>query len=117
MDSMWREPESGVAPQALLLAVLFASGAAALIYEVLWLRELGRLLRVTAQAAAVTFAVFFFGLAAGSVAWGRVAQHLRSPLRAYALLEIGIIGGLTVAGLMLAWRLRRLSRGRQPAVG
>jgi len=85
--------ERGIRPPTpLLLTVLFASGAAALIYEVLWLRELGRLFGATAQAAAVTFGAFFLGLAAGSLAWGRAAERLRSPLRAYALLEIGVAG-------------------------
>jgi spermidine synthase len=70
--------------------LFFASGAAALIYQVLWLKELGRLFGVTAHAAAVTLAVFFFGLAAGSISWGGTASRNRNPLRLYALLELGI---------------------------
>ena len=43
------------------LALFFASGYTGLVYEVLWLRELGLLFGNTAHAAATTFAVFFLG--------------------------------------------------------
>lgn len=74
----------------LLYALFFLSGAAALIYQVLWLKELGLVFGNTAYAAATTLAVFFLGLAAGSWAAGRRAARLANPLRAYALLELGI---------------------------
>ncbi len=73
-----------------LLAIFFASGAAALVYEVLWLKELGQLFGVTAHAAATTLAVFFLGLAAGGLVWGRRVERIARPLRAYALLEVAI---------------------------
>jgi spermidine synthase len=73
-----------------LLFLFFSSGVAALIYEVLWLKELGRLFGVTAHAAAATLAVFFLGLSAGGLVWGRRAERIRNPLRTYAWLEAGI---------------------------
>jgi spermidine synthase len=73
-----------------LLALFFASGAAALIYQVLWLKELGLLFGVTAYAAATTLAVFFLGLGAGSLVWGQRSACLENPLRVYGLLEVGI---------------------------
>lgn len=83
----------------LLLSIFFLSGAAALVYEVLWLKELGQLFGVTAYAAATTLAVFFLGLAAGGVVWGRRAPSLHGPLRTYALLEVGI----AVAAVAYFW--------------
>jgi len=77
-------------PLVRFLALFVASGAAALIYQVLWLKELGRLFGVTAYAASVTLAVFFLGLAFGGWALGRVADRLRNPLRTYAWLELGV---------------------------
>ena len=74
----------------LLLVIFFASGAAALIYEVLWLKELSRLFGGTAQAAATTLAVFFLGLSCGSRVWGHRAARDEDPLRTYAYLELGI---------------------------
>jgi spermidine synthase len=75
---------------AILLLLFFASGAAALIYQVLWLKELGRLFGVTAYAAATTLAVFFLGLSVGGFVWGRRTTRMANPLRVYGLLELAI---------------------------
>jgi spermidine synthase len=75
-----------------LLALVFASGFAALVYQVLWQRQLGLLFGNTAHAAAATLAIFFLGLALGSWLWGERAARTRAPLRGYALLELGIAG-------------------------
>lgn len=89
-----------------LLTLFFLSGAAALIYEVLWLKELGLLFGVTAYAAATTLAVFFLGLSAGSLVWGRRSQFFRRPLRVYALLEVGIaLSALLYFGLLDLYQL------------
>ncbi len=73
------------------LGVLFTlSGAAALIYQVLWVRELGLLFGSTAQAAALTIAIFFAGIALGGWLFGRLSGRLKRPLRAFGLVEIGV---------------------------
>jgi spermidine synthase len=77
-------------PLAGLLLLFWLSGAAALVYEVLWLKQLGRLFGVTAYASSTTLAVFFLGLSLGGLVWGRRAQRLNNPLRTYAWLEVGI---------------------------
>ncbi len=64
----------------IVLAVLFfVSGAAALTYQVLWVRELGLLFGSTAEAAALTIAIFFGGVSAGRS--GAAVWHcaFRSP--------------------------------------
>ena len=71
------------------LILVFISGLAGLIYQVLWMKQLGLLFGNTSQAAAVTLAAFFAGLAAGSWLWGRRCERIRNPLRAYAWLELG----------------------------
>ena len=73
-----------------LAGLVFLSGAASLVYEVLWLKELSLLFGSTAYAASTTLAVFFLGLAVGNAAFGRWSPRLRSPLRAYAWIELGI---------------------------
>ena len=73
-----------------LAGLVFVSGAASLVYEVLWLKELSLLFGSTAYAASTTLAVFFLGLAVGGAVFGRWSPHLRSPLRAYAWLELGV---------------------------
>lgn len=70
--------------------LFFFSGAASLIYQVLWQRELGLLFGNTTQATATTLAVFFLGLAGGSWWLGQRSLGWRNPLRAFARLELGI---------------------------
>ncbi len=74
-----------------ILAVLFfISGAAALIYQVLWVRELGLLFGATAEAAALTIAIFFTGIALGGYTFGRIAARHPRPLKLFGLVEIGV---------------------------
>ncbi|MDJ0841014.1 MAG: fused MFS/spermidine synthase [Acidobacteriota bacterium] len=86
----------------LTCALLFLiSGAAALIYEVLWMKELSLLFGNSAQAAAAVLAAFFAGLAAGNRYWGARAHRIRNPLKAYALLEVAVAAGALLYFLIL----------------
>ncbi len=73
------------------------SGFACLVYQILWMRQTGLLLGSTSQAAALTLAVFFGGLASGASYWGRRCHLKSAPLRSYARLELGI----AVAGIVV----------------
>ena len=70
--------------------LLFASGTASLIYQVLWIKQLT--LVVGAEVLAVTTGVsaFFAGLALGGWVFGRLADRQQHALRVYASLEIGV---------------------------
>jgi len=81
----------------LLWAVLGLSGFACLVYQILWMRQLGLLFGNRSQAAAFTLAVFFAGLAAGGWCWGARSRRIGKPMRAYAWLEWGI----SACGLLL----------------
>lgn len=70
--------------------LMLLSGFAGLVYQVLWMRQLGLLFGNTSHAAAVTLAAFFGGLAAGNWFWGRKSRTVANPMRAYAWLEAGI---------------------------
>jgi spermidine synthase len=74
----------------MLWSMIGLSGFACLVYQILWMRQLGLLFGNTSHAAALTLAVFFGGLAAGSWFWGRRCRHLANPLRTYGWLELGI---------------------------
>jgi spermidine synthase len=110
------EPSDLVPERPALLVLLFLSGAAALVYEVLWLKELGLVFGNTAHAAATTLAVFFLGTAAGAWAFGRRAERLRRPLRGYALLEWGVAGSALLY-FALAPAFRWLYAAAYPVVG
>lgn len=75
---------------ALLFTLFLFSGMAALVYEVLWMKELGLLFGNTAYAVATTLSVFFLGLSVGGYTWGRISRNLVNPLKTYAFLEFGI---------------------------
>lgn len=76
--------------------MVFFSGFAGLLYQILWMRQLGLLLGNTSYAAAITLGMFFFGLAMGSWFWGARCARLPKLLRTYAWLEVGI----AVSGLL-----------------
>jgi len=87
----------------LLIAVCFTlSGAAGLIYEVLWMRMLGLVFGATTIAISVVLAAFMGGLAFGSSLAARVAPRITRPLRTYAWIEIAI--GLYALALPTALR-------------
>jgi spermidine synthase len=93
-------PGTGPLGRLALLALFAASGGAALVYQVLWFKQLGMVFGGTAPAAAATLACFFLGLALGSWRLGRWAQEVPRPMRAYALLEVAL---LATAALFLLW--------------
>ena len=81
----------------MLQAMVFLSGFACLIYQILWMRQLGLFFGNTSHAAALTLAVFFAGIAFGSWFWGRRCALMAKPLSAYGWLELGIaIAGAAV---------------------
>lgn len=75
---------------ATALALVFLSGFAALVYQVLWMKQIGLLFGNTSHAASVTLASFFAGLAAGSYLLGKRVSTTTRPMRTYAWLEVGI---------------------------
>ncbi|MDJ0865399.1 MAG: fused MFS/spermidine synthase [Myxococcota bacterium] len=85
-----------------LLAVALGSGAAALVYQTVWVRWFQLLFGSTAYAASATLCAFFAGLAIGAEGFGRVAVRARRPLRAYAALEVAAAGLALVVPLVFA---------------
>lgn len=73
----------------LLLLLAFVSGAAALIYEVVFFRSLGLVFGVSVHAVAAVVGSFLLGLGLGASAGGRFLEKVR-PLRAYAAIEVSI---------------------------
>lgn len=80
--------------------IFLLSGAAALVYQVIWARWLGLVFGNTTTSVSIILGAFMLGLALGSWAAGRVVRRLASPMRAYAILELGI--GAFALGFPLA---------------
>jgi spermidine synthase len=74
----------------LIGACFVLSGATGLVYEILWARMLGLVFGATTFAISAVLAAFMGGLALGSALAGRFATRIRSPLRAYGWIEIGV---------------------------
>ena len=81
----------GTTPIAALLALFVLSGAAGLVYEVVWARELVLVFGNTSQAVSTILTGFFGGLAIGGAVGGRLADRVARPLRMYGLLELAIV--------------------------
>ena len=75
----------------LVLAIFILSGAAGLMYEVVWSRQLVLVFGNTTQAVSTILTGFFGGMAIGSFVGGRLADRVRSPLRLYGLLELILV--------------------------
>jgi spermidine synthase len=73
-----------------LLALFFLSGAASLIYQVLWTRQLTLVVGSSTFAVSAVVTAFMAGLALGARYFGARADRTARPLRLYAALEVGI---------------------------
>lgn len=81
--------------------LLFLSGIAALIFQVIWIKQLTLIVGVEVHAIAAAVSAFFGGLALGGLLFGRMADRKRRPLRLYAGLEIGSAALALAATLVL----------------
>jgi spermidine synthase len=67
-----------------IYALIFISGAAGLVYEIIWMRMLSITLGATAPAVAAVLASFMGGLALGAYFGGRAVDKWRNPFIWYA---------------------------------
>ena len=88
----------------LLVWIIFIlSGASALIYEVIWMRQLTLVFGSTVFATSTVLTAFMAGLALGSYYFGRkIDESNISPLKLYAYLEAGIGGFCIIWHILLA---------------
>lgn len=108
-------PDMSVAgPSRITLIVpavlLCISGAAALIYQVLWIKQLSLVVGVEVYAITTGISAFFAGLALGGWLFGRWADRLHQPALLYAILEVlvavlgvGATFALSLSAPVFAW--------------
>jgi len=95
-----------MASRATLYFLVFAAGAAALSWEVLWQLGIALSIGLSAVGAAITLAATMGGMTIGALGMGRLLRGrvVRRPLRLYGFLEL-LIGLLL--GVALPWALQR----------
>ncbi len=99
-----------------LLLLFVLSGAAGLIYEVVWARQLVLVFGNTSQAVSTILTGFFGGLAIGGAVGGRIADRVARPLRMYGVLELILV--VIVVLTPLSFRLiGEVYRGIYPGAG
>jgi spermidine synthase len=102
-DDFGPEPPHGRAEHALAYACFFLSGASALVYEVVWMRQLRLVTGATTAAVSTLLAVYMGGLAVGAYVLGRLADRSRAPLKLYAYLECAIGAYALLLPRLEAW--------------
>ncbi len=85
-----------------ILGIFVLSGAAGLMYEIVWSRYLHHVFGISIYAVAVVVAVYMAGLALGSAVLGKRADRMQNPLRFYALLEFSV----AIYALLVPWLLK-----------
>lgn len=90
IDTAHPTPETRLEREAIrpLLLVALVSGAAALVYETIWMRWFRLAFGNTSLAVSATLCAYFLGLAIGAALFGRAAGRSARPLRLYGLLEL-----------------------------
>jgi len=93
------------------------SGAAALVYQVVWVRSFGLVFGGSHLAVTTVLSVFMGGLGLGAWLVGRRVDQGARALRLYALLELGIAASaLAYVGLMAAFVAESLTSFVMPAL-
>jgi spermidine synthase len=89
--------------QRIIYICFLISGAAGLIYEVVWARQLSLFLGITTYANTAVITAYMAGLAAGSLVIGRLADRHGDSLRLYAWLEVGVGLYAATTPWLLTW--------------
>ncbi len=88
--------------RAVLLLLFSLSGVSALIYESIWMRQLGLVFGNTTYSVSIILATFMGGITLGS--WLTTRLTVRNPLGAYGIAEAGT-GVITFLTLLLLKKL------------
>jgi spermidine synthase len=98
-----------------IVVIFILSGAAALIDEIVWSRQLVLVFGNTTQAVSAILAGFFGGLAIGGAVGGRLADRVARPLRMYGLLELILLAVVLVTPVSFGF-IGDLYRGIYPSL-
>lgn len=88
-------------PVIKIAPLLFCSGACALLYQVVWVRQFRLVFGASTAASAAVLAMFMGGLGVGGLLLGRRVDKRRDPLMLYANLELGVAALAAVSPLVI----------------
>ena len=95
------------------LFCFFLSGAAGLIYQVVWTRMLTQIFGNTTYAIATVLSAFMAGLAIGSYLFGKIADRGKNDFLLYGILEAGV----GIYGFAVPWLFRMAQKVYGPIFG
>ena len=95
------------------LFCFFFSGAAGLIYQVVWTRMLTQIFGNTTYAIATVLSAFMAGLAIGSYLFGQIADRGKNDFLLYGVLEAGV----GVYGFLVPWIFKTAQKVYGPIFG
>ena len=107
-DSQAVSSEPALSPRYLpgLLLLFVASGAAALIYEIVWFQLLQLVIGSSAISLGILLGMFMGGMCAGSLLLPRIVSSRHHPLRVYASIELAI----GTVGVLVLWLMPLVGR-------
>lgn len=94
-------PTTSISRTWLAATLLFFSGASALIYQTVWMRDFRLIFGASTVATGAVLAIFMFGLGAGSAILGKRADKHPQPLAFYGQLEMLIALSAALTPLLL----------------
>ena len=95
------------------LLCFFFSGAAGLVYQVVWTRMLTQIFGNTTYAIATVLSAFMAGLAIGSYLFGKIADRGKNDFLLYGLLEAGV----GIYGFAVPWLFALAQKAYGPIFG
>ena len=95
------------ARHALFGFIFILSGAAGLVYELIWVRQLHQFFGSTIHSVTTVVAAYMGGLGLGAYVLGRRADRQANPAALYGVLELAI----GVFGLLSPWVMRGIGAG------
>jgi len=111
MTTPIKQPLQNEHTKLIFFSILFlGSGAAGLIYEIIWERLLELYFGVTMTSITLIVAAYMAGLGLGSLYGGRIAEKQKSALILYGLLELGI-GFFGLASPILIMKIGQATAG------
>jgi spermidine synthase len=95
---------------ASVASLLFCSGACALIYQTVWMRQFRLIFGASTLATAAVLSIFMAGLGIGSALLGKRADTHPQPLRFYGNLELFIAAAAALSQPLL-WLIAKIYFG------